>query len=295
MLKTCALFSLCAYVGLAADFVTGQAARLVIGQQTFTDQIPGATDTLLGGVGGVAWAAGTLFVADTNRIGLLPLNNRVLLIPTNTFPQPLDTIPPFLSRCPVCVGQANVVLGQPDFTSTAFNISQSGLRLPTAVASDGRVVAIADTANNRVLIWNSIPVTNNQPANIELGQPDFNTVLTGSSVVVDNRSLRAPQGVWIQNGRLFVADTQNHRVLIWNSIPTQNRQPADLVLGQANFNVAVEPDLTKQTDFNGLNTLLNRCLSLATEPICLSRILEIIAFLSGILSLPLINSRQMWK
>jgi uncharacterized protein (TIGR03437 family) len=257
MFKTCALLSLCACVGLAADFVTGQGARLVIGQTTFTQQQPGASDTLLGGVGGVAYANGILFVADSNRLGLTPVNNRVLLFPTQSFPGPLDTIRPFLARCAVCLGQASVVLGQPDFTSTTFSITQSGLRLPTAVATDGTVLAVADTANNRVMIWKSIPTTTNQPADIELGQPDFKTVLQGSQQVVDNKSFRSPQGVWIQNGKLFVADTQNHRILIWNSIPTQNRQPADVVLGQANFNVAFQPDLTKGNTDAHANTLLN--------------------------------------
>ena len=120
-----------------------------------------------------------------------------------------------------------------------------------------QILAVADTANNRIMIWKSIPTTIGQPADIELGQPDFKTVLQGSQQVVDNKSLRSPQGVWIQNGKLFVADTQNHRVLIWNSIPTQNRQPADVVLGQANFNVAVQPDLTKATTDAHANTLLN--------------------------------------
>src|SRR6185312_7225970 len=171
MFKTCALLSLCACVGLAADFVTGQGARMVIGQRTFTEQQPGASDTLLGGVGGVAYANGTLFVADSNRIGLTPLNNRVLQFPTQSFPGPLDKIRPFIARCAVCVGQANVVLGQPDFVSTAFQVSQTGLRLPTAVATDGRVLAVADTGNNRIMIWKSIPTTVDQPADIELGQP----------------------------------------------------------------------------------------------------------------------------
>jgi uncharacterized protein (TIGR03437 family) len=257
MFKTCALFSLCACVGLASDFVTGQAARLVIGQGTFTAQQPGATDKLLGGVGGLAYANGTLFVADSNRTGLTPINNRVLLFPTQSFPKPLDPIQAYIARCAVCVGQASVVLGQTDFTSVDFHISQTGLRLPTAVATDGKILAVADTANNRVMIWNSIPNSNGQPADIELGQPDFKTILQGSQVVVDNKSFRGPQGVWIQNGKLFVADTQNHRVLIWNTIPTQNRQPADVVLGQANFNVAVQPDLTKATNDPHANSLLN--------------------------------------
>ncbi len=257
MFKTCALLSLCACVGLAADFVTGQAARLVIGQSTFTAQQPGTSATLLGAVGGVAYGNGILFVADANRTGLIPVNNRVLEFPTQSFPGPLDTIRPFIARCAVCLGQASVVLGQPDFVSNTFAISQTGLRLPTAVATDGRILAVADTGNNRVMIWKSIPTTINQPADLELGQPDFNTVLQGAQQVVDNKSLRSPQGVWIQNGKLFVADTQNHRVLIWNSIPTQNRQPADLVLGQPNFNVANQPDLVKQTTDAAPNTLLN--------------------------------------
>ncbi|HEY2845317.1 MAG TPA: hypothetical protein VGJ09_16760 [Bryobacteraceae bacterium] len=244
-------------MGLASDFITGQGARLVIGQSTFTAQQPGASATLLGGVGGLAYANGILFVADSNRTGLIPINNRVLLFPTQSFPGPLDPIQPYLARCAVCLGQASVVLGQPDFASVDFHITQTGFRLPTAVATDGTNLAVADTANNRVMLWKSIPTTSGQPADIELGEPDFTTVLQGSQVVVDNKSFRGPQGVWIQNGKLFVADTQNHRVLIWNSIPTQNRQPADVVLGQANFNVAVQPDLTKATGDAHANTLLN--------------------------------------
>src|SRR5579872_6355011 len=257
MFKTCALLSLCACAVMAANFVTAQGARLVIGQSTFTAQTPGTSATLLGGVGGVAYANGILFAADANRTGMIPINNRVLEFPTQSFPGPLDTIRPFIARCAVCLGTANVVLGQPDFVSNTFTISQTGLRLPTAVATDGTILAVADTANNRIMIWKSIPTIIDQPADIELGQPDFNTVLQGPQQVVDNKSLRGPQGVWIQNGKLYVADTQNHRVLIWNSIPTQNDQPADLVLGQPSFNVANQPDLTKASTNAQANTLLN--------------------------------------
>src|SRR6185369_14233667 len=139
MFKTCALLSLCACVGLAANFVTGQGARLVIGQTTFTQQQPGTSDTLLGAAGGVAYANGILFVADANRTGLTPVNNRVLEFPTQNFPGPLDTIRPFIARCAVCLGKASVALGQPDFVSNTFSITQTGLRLPTAVATDGTI------------------------------------------------------------------------------------------------------------------------------------------------------------
>ena len=223
-----------------ADFLSGQAARAVIGQPFFNAQNFGASNTLLGGVGGLAYVNNTLFVADGNRLGLLPLNNRVLIFNgiQQMFPAFDAEIPFYDGRCPVCGGQASVVVGQPDFASVASTpVTATSMRAPTAVASDGNILAVADTSNNRILIWKSLPLTNGRPADLVLGQPDFTTV---AKLSVTASALRGPQGVWIQNGKLFVADTQNNRILIWNSIPTQNNQAADLVLGQPNFTTAPE-------------------------------------------------------
>ncbi|MEI9811533.1 MAG: hypothetical protein WDO18_02140 [Acidobacteriota bacterium] len=230
-------------MSLAAEFVTGQGARLVIGQSTFTTQESGASATLLGGVGGVTFANGKLYIADSNRLGLQPINNRVLVMDTSAFPKATDEIQPFLSRCPVCVGQASIVLGQDTFTGIDPGVAANRMRLPTGIATDGRRLAVADTLNNRVLIWSVLPTTTGQPADVVVGQPVFDK--NKAPVVTDAKSLRAPQGVWLQDGRLFVADAQNHRVLIWNSIPTANEQPADIVLGQENFTAAVELDPIK--------------------------------------------------
>ncbi len=244
----------------AADYQTGQAARAVIGQITFTQQGYGASDTLLGGLGGLAYANNTLFVADSSRPSVDPVNNRVLIFNNISSMLPSPTAELYYStKCPVCVGQATIVLGQPDFTTTTYGLSQTAMRLPTAVATDGRVLAVADTDNNRVLIWNTIPTANNTPADVVLGQPDFNTAkfpFPGKDTPT-NWSLRGPQGVWIQYGKLYVADTQNHRVLIWNSIPTANKAPADVVLGQPNFDVAPQPDLTQAKTDARPDNLLN--------------------------------------
>jgi uncharacterized protein (TIGR03437 family) len=256
MLKYCAVFSLCAGVGLAADYMTGQAARAVIGQTTFTAQASGASNTLMGGVGGVAYANNTLFVTDSNRMGNAPINNRVLIFNdlSHMIPAPTAEIGPNTGRCPVCAVGASLVLGQPDFTSTNYQTSANGMRLPTAIATDGRILAVADTANNRILIWKEIPTQIGQPADLVLGQPDFVTV---EPVIVTQSSLRAPQGVWIQNGRLFVADTQNDRVMIWNSIPTKNNQPADLELGAPNFTTTPNLNLIDSSLVAAANTMIN--------------------------------------
>jgi uncharacterized protein (TIGR03437 family) len=113
---------------------------------------------------------------------------------------------------------------------------------PTAVATDGTHLVVADTANGRVLIWNTVPSGVNAAPDVVLGQKDFTSLQDPSAVSASN--LRAPQGVWIQSGKLFVADTGNNRVLIWNSIPTQNGQAADLVLGQPNMSSNSAPPVS---------------------------------------------------
>ena len=256
MLKYCAVFSLWAGVGLGQQYLTYQAARLVIGQPTFTAQASGTSNSLIGSAAGIAFAGNTLFLVDANRFGLNPVNNRVLLYTniTQSMPQPMDPIAAYIARCAVCVGTPTVVLGQPDFTTSAPDISQTGMRIPTAVASDGQILAVADTDNNRVLIWNSIPTTNGQPADIVLGQTTFDAI---GNVVVNASSFRAPQGLWVQSGKLYVADTQNNRVMIWDSIPTTNNQPADVVLGQPNFTTAPILDLTQNNLAASPTTMLN--------------------------------------
>ena len=243
------LFLLLTAAGSAADFVTGQAARLVVGQQSFTAGDPNSTNQVIGGATGVAYAADRLFVADSNLIGAAPSNNRVLIFNnvSGTFPQPTDALQ-YSSKCPICVGTAAVVLGQPDFTTntTNFNPTQNNLRTPTAVASDGVRLVVADTDHNRVLIWNRIPTSNNTPADVVVGQPDFNTLQLPQPNPTA-KTLRGPQGVWIQNGKLYIADTQNNRVLIYNTIPTTNNPAADVVLGEPDFTTYVQTDITQQT------------------------------------------------
>lgn len=257
-MKSFAVLVLAAAIAPAADFYTGQAARLVIGQKTFTSQDSGATDQLLGAVGGIAYANDTLFVTDANRLGASPINHRVLVFRslTQQLPQLRGEIAPDIARCPVCTGRADVILGQPSFEAKPeLSLSDKGLRTPLAVATDGRVLAVADTDNNRVLLWRGIPAVNGQPADIAVGQADLksNAIVRPPTAA----SLAGPQGVWIQDGRLMVADTSNDRVLIWNSIPTSNGQKADVVLGQSDFTIVPPQNLAQKPFEPKATTLLS--------------------------------------
>ncbi len=107
----------------------------------------------------------------------------------------------------------------------------SGFSTPGRIACDSTRFYVADTRNNRVLIWNSFPTVNDQPADVVVGQPDFSSNFSG----LGPDRLNWPYSVFSDGIRLFVADTYNNRILIWNTIPKQNGQPADIVLGQWDF------------------------------------------------------------
>jgi uncharacterized protein (TIGR03437 family) len=252
------LYVLAGWAAAEPVWVQQQGARLIIGQDSFTRQNPASSREVLGAAGGIAVAGDKLLVADGNkvgaRVGSEPVsprvsNHRVLIYNAlSSFIPHADAVLPQGKPCPACVGVPDVVLGQVNFETFTPDLNQSGFQNPTHIASDGTVLAVSDTDNNRVLIWNQIPGSNDQPASVVIGQPDF----TSNKPATSRSGLRGPQGVWIDGGRLFVADTVNGRVLIWNRIPTSNGAPADVVLGQQDFDTRPEPDLT-QSNFEPRN------------------------------------------
>jgi len=130
---------------------------------------------------------------------------------------------------------AKIVVGQPDFTSgstTPSNIVAPGSN-SSAVSVKG-VLAVGSQTTNRVLIWNSVPTSDGEPADVVVGQTNFTN--TGSNT--SNNRLWNPNGVTFSpdGNKLIVTDSRNNRLLIWNSIPTSNNAPADVVVGQNNFN-----------------------------------------------------------
>jgi hypothetical protein len=139
------------------------------------------------------WTNGTKIVAcETN-------GHRCLI--WNSWPSASGTAP-------------DVVLGQSSLATNSSNnggLSASSLLNPAGITSDGTSLFISDSGNNRVLVWSTWPTTNKQAADLVLGQADFTTATTGLSAT----GLNSPEGLALSGSTLFVADSSNHRVLLF--------------------------------------------------------------------------------
>ena len=110
---------------------------------------------------------------------------------------------------------ASTAVGQPNMTSRTYNnggIGANTLYYPAGVYSDGTKLFVVDAKNNRVLIYNTIPTSNGASADVVVGQPDMasNTANNGG---IGANTLSYPYGVYSDGTKLFVADTNNNRVL----------------------------------------------------------------------------------
>lgn len=200
---------------------SGASADVVIGQEDFTsgsiNQGGNPAANTLNRPSSIYYDGTRLFIAGR-------YNNRVLIY---------DMIPV------VNNASADVVIGQVDFTESTSNqgekLSATSQKYPTASFTDGQYLAISEKGNHRVLIYNTIPTTNNAAADVVIGQADFenNTANQGSGA--DGGTMNWPSSVHIYEGKLFVSDSANHRVLVYNSMPTENGAEADVVIGQADF------------------------------------------------------------
>lgn len=214
---------------------SGAAAGIVVGQAGFGLNASATSASGLNGPQSCLAVGGKLIVADTD-------NHRILI---------WNTIPAASGAA------ADLVLGQSDFThGQANDDDQNGiqdvqpsartLNRPTDIWSDGSQLLVADQANHRVLIWTSFPTSDFQPADLVLGQPDMTSAAAGTSA----SELAFPTAL-TSNGRLlFVADRNNNRVLISNSLPSVDFAEADRVLGQSDFahNAADDDDQDGTTD-----------------------------------------------
>jgi hypothetical protein len=193
------------------------------GNNTSADVVAGQPNmtTVTGGLSSQKMTNPQMACSDGTRLMVSEwTNNRVLIF--NTIPTGNNAA-------------ANVVIGQPDMNSSAANNGgRNGNTLfwPAGIWSDGTRLFIADTANNRVLIYNTIPTSNHASADVVLGQSDMTSGTANQGGTAQANTLSNPFGVYSDGTRLFISDCNNNRVLVYNTIPTSNNTAADVVLGQ---------------------------------------------------------------
>lgn len=156
-----------------------------------------------------------LFVSDS-------LNSRVLVFDTTT----------------VTNGQAAAfVIGQPNFTSSAIALTQTGMAYPRQLALDeaNQRLFVADDGHGRVTVYDVSTITNGEPAVAVLGKPDFTTFSVG---VINQSTLGVAHGLAYDpdNQRLFVSDPPYNRVLAFDVASITNGEAALAVLCQGTFN-----------------------------------------------------------
>ncbi len=194
-----------------ADLVLGQDNMLSVGYNRGEDPAANSMGTPMT----VFYDGTRLYVSDVN-------NGRVLIWTT----------------LPNQNGQdADLVLGAATLTSAADTYgSSTSINRPNGIYVYKSKLYISDGGMQRVLIWNSIPDSNDKEADLVLGQEDFTgyEVNRGHDLPAAN-TLAYPMGIVIQNDVLYVGDPGNNRVLIWDTLPTQNGQNATGVLGQPDF------------------------------------------------------------
>lgn len=203
-------------------------ASFVLGQPDLMDSSSltanFATQKLLNTPKGLAYDSVNrrLFVADTG-------NNRVMVF--NVDPTSISS-----------GEQGSVVLGQGTggFLTKATSNTNIELNGPNGLAYDSasKRLFVADTANNRVVVFDADPATisSGEAASNVLGESGFG-VSTGGTTI--NR-LKGPSTLAYDSdtSRLFVADTANNRVMIFDVAVVNDGEDAIFVLGQSGFSTA---------------------------------------------------------
>nr|MDQ2900510.1 hypothetical protein [Acidobacteriota bacterium] len=222
--------------------VNGQAADLVLGQVDFITNTyvnPKNDKTVLTAVHaptGIAFdPGGRLFVSESVAQSI---RARVLVY-----------APPFSSGKPATRLLGVSLANPPPPQTSEFELQAA----PGNVFTIGANPAIADTLNNRILIykpydqWTADMLT--QPAQFVLGQADF----TGHLVNRDQPeagplTLAFPTSAVSSGSELFVADAGNNRVTV---LPQSGASfgPATRVLGQDQLNLN-SPNLVEGREFN---------------------------------------------
>jgi uncharacterized protein (TIGR03437 family) len=191
---------------------------------------------------------------SSNLYVAVPADHRVLIFGTDT----------------LSGAAAKNVLGQSDFGTTTPNANIHPAASPNTLAqpSDVKVdssgnVFVADTGNNRVLsfasgsksasqVWGQTDLISNGPNQVKAA-----SINSAAKMAIDYSSTPFA---------LYVADSNNHRVLIWkDSVHFRSGDPADLVIGQPDLRTGISNVDTRASQTTPSRTSLSGPRGLAID------------------------------
>ena len=235
----------------------GEPSNVVLGQEDFADCLENrgfstTLDEMTSGLGDEDLDGFTISKAEEDTLsmpsGLCVIDGKLYVVDSgNHRAARWNGIPSEDGEPP------SLVMGQDNLEENEANrqglVGSGSLFFPAGICSgDDQHVFIADKDNHRVLIWKKIPFSDGWNADLSLGQPgmDDRDANRGDFENVQQDTLSFPTGVCydVENDKVFVADQGNNRVLIWNSLPRDTGQPADVVIGQEDF-VSRSPNMGK--------------------------------------------------
>jgi uncharacterized protein (TIGR03437 family) len=226
----------------AAEFQTGQAARAVIGQSSFSSRDPGIAAHALSVAGGRLYAADSANNLQTFDLTKIPGAKDDLLGKTGVNCALCGFAPIAVANQSVFQGAAasasfgktvaaadtvnrRVLIWRGDNGSSVPDVVLSrGVQDPVSVALDGRHLFVGDAGRHQILIWNALPSSDDTPADEVLGQPDENP---------NASSLHTPAALASDGVNLFVADSAARRILVFT--PGDNALPVEALVNSASL------------------------------------------------------------
>jgi hypothetical protein len=112
------------------------------------------------------------------------------------------------------------VLGQASFTSSKAGYGLDEMNWPVGIATANGKLYVADTHNNRILVWNTIPVETGTAADYAITQYSDNK----------DGSINWPWAIWTNGDKMIVTNTREGQLIIWNAMPTKEDTTADIVI-----------------------------------------------------------------
>ncbi len=218
----------------------GEDAVAVLGQPDFTSNNVDLNPPTAASFFGLANLVSSISFDPGTNLLYVPVStqNRIMVFDVATIDNGEDAV---------------YVLGQNNFSSTYQNqygsVTAATLSEPTGVALANQYLYVADSENNRILIYDTYTLVNGQAAVSVMGQLDGNGVPLFTQNTINSATINShgfnfgfpayAGGITVDlaNHRLFVADKDNNRVLVFNLDGSNNLvdYTADAVLGQADF------------------------------------------------------------